>query len=163
MNIVSHSIRPFLNQPIIKEGIKTIAGSVTFAFGLDEIYDIYQMTQSHAIEMKPNNSPKWIQVAHKIIVICAKISFILSAGVSRPGIFIISSLFGCVFSTEQLNQVFGPNTTFAINPWHPRHVLSLVAGILGLPSLLLLDKEAKKMLFNTITSRPILHLGNKLL
>lgn len=39
------------------------------------------------------------------------------------------------FSTSQLNRVFGPNTIFAVNPWHPRHVISIAVVILALPSL----------------------------
>lgn len=191
-NVFTSSIR-LLNQPIVKESVKNIAGIVTFAFGLIEIYDIYQIARGREITTEAcSDYPKWIQVANKVIVVCAKISLILSAGVSRPGVFIISSLVGCIFSTAQLNRVFGPNTIFAINPWHPRHVVSIVAVVLALPSLAqsvykginwtykkirqyqetsnrsnvntwLTDAKIRMMtLFNTATSRPFLHLGNQL-
>lgn len=188
-NLLSISVR-FLNQPIIKENIKNIAGTVTFAFGLIELHDIYQILRNREITTEPcSDYPKWMQVANKVIIVCTKISLILSAGVSRPGVFIISSIVGCVFTTAQLNRVFGPNTTFAINPWHPRHVVSFVAVILAMPSLAqsaynginwtikkiqqhqnaptnehwLTDAKIRLMiLFNTITSRPVLHMGNKL-
>ncbi len=186
----------FMNQPIVKEGAKTLAGSVTFAFGLVEIYDLYQIARGREISTEHHlGAPKWVQIAHKIILICAKVSLILSGGVSRPGVFIISSLVGSVFSTAQLDRVFGPNTIFAINPWHPRHVVSIFAVILALPSVAqsayqgvnwvykkvrqyqeeqtnrqkqevktwLTDTKIQLMaLFNTITSRPTLHLGNQL-
>jgi hypothetical protein len=184
-----------LNQPMVKEGVKNIAGTVTFVFGLVEIYDIYQIARGREITTEAClDYPKWIQVANKVIIVCAKISLILSAGVSRPGVFIISSLIECIFSTSQLDRVFGPNTIFAINPWHPRHVVSIVAVVLALPSLAqsaykginwtykkireyqgtssnrsgvntwLTDTKVRIMtLFNTATSRPILHLGNQLL
>ena len=89
--------------------------------------------------------------------------------------------------------MFGPNTIFAVNPWHPRHVVSIAAVILALPSLAqsaykginwtykkireyqstssnrsdvsvwLTDTKLRIMtLFNTATSRPVLHLGNQL-
>lgn len=183
-----------LNQPVIKEGVKNIAGSVTFAIGLMEIYDVYQIARGREISTEPCSTyPKWIQVANKVVIICAKISLILSAGVSRPGVIIISSLVGCVFSTNQLKRVFGPNTIFEVNPWHPRHVVSIAAVILALPSIAqstykgldwlykkvrllqntppdahhvsnwLTDSKIRLMaLFNTITSRPTLHIGNQL-
>lgn len=192
-NLFNTSVR-LLNQPIVKEGVKNIAGSITLVFGLVEIYDIYQIARGREITTEAcSDCPKWIQVANKVIIVCAKISLILSAGVSRPGVFIISSLIGCVFSTSQLDRVFGPNTIFAVNPWHPRHIVSLVAVILALPSLAqstykginwtckkirqyqelstngsdvkvwLTDTKIRLMtLFNTITSRPVLHLGNQL-
>lgn len=37
------SISSFLNQPLIKEGVKNVAGVATFAFGLVEVYDLYQI------------------------------------------------------------------------------------------------------------------------
>lgn len=192
-NLFTTSVR-LLNQPIVKEGVKNIAGTVTFVFGLVEIYDIYQIARGREITTEAcSDYPKWIQVANKVVIVCAKISLILSAGVSRPGVFIISSLIGCIFSTSQLDKVFGPNTIFAVNPWHPRHVVSIVAVVLALPSLAqsaykginwtykkiqeyqntssnrtdvntwLTDTKVRIMtLFNTATSRPVLHLGNQL-
>lgn len=183
-----------INQPIVKERVKNIASKVTFVFGLVEIYDVYQIAKGRKIATETcSNDPQWIQVANKVVIVCAKISLILSAGVSRPGVFIISSLVECSFSTSQLNQVFGHNTIFAVNPWHPRHVVSLAAAVLGLPSLIqscyknikrphnksflhqhtpvdrlkvkvwLTDTKVRLMtLFNTVTSRPALHLGNQL-
>lgn len=186
------SIR-LLNQPIVKESVKNIAGTVTFVFGLVEIYDLCQIIQGRKISTERYlDYPKWVQVAHKVTIICAKLSIVLSAAVSRPGVFIISSSIGCFFTTPQLNQVFGPNTTFAVNPWHPRHVISIVAMVLAMPSFAqstykginwvykkircyhtraangkssitcLTDTKIRLMaLFNTITSRPTLHVGNQ--
>jgi len=42
---------------------------------------------------------------------------------------------GCLFSTSQVTRVFGPYTTFAVNPWHPRHIISIVSFALALPSV----------------------------
>lgn len=189
-----HATVGLLNQPIIKEGVKNIAGSVTFVFGLVEIYDIYQIARGREIstEVSPN-SARWVQTVNKVVIVCAKVSLILSACVSRPGVYIISSLAGTVFSTVQLNRVFGPNTIFAVNPWHPRHVVSIAAVILALPAVVqatyrgvhwayrniceyqdtpgdepaaqhwLTDAKIRLMaVFNTIASRPALHIGNQL-
>lgn len=125
-----------LNQPFIKETIKKVVGTVTFVFGILEAYDICLILSGSEISSDVSTAdPKWMQVANKVVVIFAKISLILSATVSPPGVFIISSLVGCFFTTPQLDSVFGPNTIFAVNPWHPRHVISIVAVVLALPSL----------------------------
>lgn len=185
-SVINGSVR-LLNQPVIKEGVKNVAGSVTFVFGLFEIYRVYQSLRSReASEIDLEVTPTYVQTANKVVSVTSSISLILSAGVSRPGVFLISSLAGKIFSTGQLERVFGPNTLFAVNPWHPRHVLSIAAVAMALPSLALLcfkgfDWGCKKIrqlpptenrqtdikiqlmvLFNTITSRPILHLGNQL-
>ncbi len=183
-----------LNQSIVKENIKNIAGTFTFVFGLVEIYDVYRIFRGHEISTEAYlDYPKWVQVANKVVIVCAKISLILSAGVSRPGVFMISLLIEYVFSTSQLNRVFGPNAVFVVNPWHPRHLISIVAVILALPSVVqsvckslnwtykkirqypdmptdrqgvrtwLTDNKIRFMtLFNTVTSRPILHIRNQL-
>ncbi len=146
-----------LNQPQVKEGIKNAAGAATCSFGLVEIYDG---------RILPKN---WQTTADKVISVCSKSSLILSACVSRPGVYLISSLSGSLLCTEQLNRVFGPNTIFAINPWHPRHAASIGAVVLALPALVRAAFNPKKisntelcLFFNTLTSRPVLHLGNQL-
>lgn len=127
----------FLNQPIIKEGVKNIASTAAFTFGMVEAYDIYQILSGREISSETNgDAPKWMQVATKVTLVCAKISLILSAATSRPGVFIISTLVGSVFSSSELERIFGPNTVFAVNPWHPRHVFSIAAVILALPALI---------------------------
>lgn len=185
----------FLNQPSVKEGVKNIVGIAAFTFGIIEAYDIYQILRGREISTETNSAaPKWIQVATKVALVCAKISLILSAVTSRPGVFIISTMMGCLFSTAQLQRVFGPNAIFAVNPWHPRHIFSVAAVVLALPSVIhsagkgiqwvytkicqhenvsaqnnerqgswLTDTKVRLMaLFNTITSRPVQHLGNRL-
>ena len=127
----------FLNQPVIKEGVKNIAGTAAFIFGIIEVYDIYQILRGREISTETNSDAlNWIQVAAKAVLGCAKISLILSAATSRPGGFIISTVMGSVFSSGQLESVFGPNTVFAVNPWHLRHVFSIAAVILALPSVI---------------------------
>lgn len=183
----------FLNQPLVKEGIKNVASTATFAFGVLEIYDLCQIMRGRVVSSdRYPNYPKWVQVADKVVVVCAKISLVLSTGVSRPGVYIISTLVGRVASTAQLERVFGPSTIFAVNPWHPRHIFSIVAVLLALPAIAqsackgvnwayhkvryhaepgqnrasgigISDTKIRFMnLFNTLTSRPVLHIGNQL-
>lgn len=182
-----------LNHPTVKTAIIDISGIVALAFATAEIYDLIKISKGRQISTEMNNgSPPWIQAAKKISIIGAKISLILSGIVSRPGAFLISTLVGRIFSTTQLNRVFGLNTTFAANPWHPRHVISIAAVIFAIPSLLestyhgvrwahrkvcglqqamqtsdgkrqwLTDEKVRMMvLFNSITSRPVLHIANQ--
>lgn len=197
MNTISNVIKvvvqatvKFLNAPPVKETVKNTIGVASCVFGAVEAYDLYQIARGRVSTEPGSNNPKWIQVAEKVIIICSKISLLLSAGVSRPGVFVVSSLVGLIFSTTQLDKVFGPNTTFAVNPWHPRHVISFVAVLFALPSVVQSagkainwgnkkiqpsqtveeKKEAQPwltrmrlrlmVLFNTIFSRPVLHKLN---
>lgn len=144
-----------LNQPLVKEGIKYGAGAATFCVGLHEV----------CCPSKKN----YTTTTEKVLAVCSKTSLILSAGVSRPGIYLISTLTGSLFSTAALARVFGPNTIFAVNPWHPRHLASIAAVILALPPLVHAAWHRGKsqepsawLLFNTATSRPVLHIGNQL-
>lgn len=196
MNLVKSATQvvvQFLNQPVVKEGVKNVAGSVTYIFGCvgaDKASKVLQgvniISEDHSAE------PEWRQTAYKVSAACALISLVLSGATSRPGVYIIGTLVGTVFSTQQLDQVFGPNTIFAVNPWHPRHVASIAAVILALPAVMqatydgacwcyrkvssinepvvpslrnewLTDARIRLMIvFNTITSRPVLHIGNHL-
>ncbi len=187
----------FLNQPVIKEGLKNVFSSLTFAGGLFEIYQCYQhrnwnwkILKIKLIKIKINDWRPTVSVATKT---CSSISIILSAGVSRPGVYLTSSLVGAIFSKAQLERQLGPNTIYAINPTHPRHVFSIAAVIFAMPSLLqstcrgaawaykkMTSLEIKRnipktvterevefrrniiILFNTITSRPVLHKINQL-
>ena len=188
LTTVSH----FLNQPVIKESIKKISGVVTFSFGLIEIYDVYESLKERAISSEIHGGqPGWVQTATKVNMLFAKISLILSAAVSRPGVFLISKLMGRIATQAQLERVFGPNTTFAMNWRHPRHIASLAAVIFALPTVaqsiylggswaykkirfqqaeqgqptnrLVTDSKVRLMvLWNTFTSRLVLHLGNQL-
>lgn len=166
----------FLNRPPIKEGIKKVVGSITFAFGLIELYDLYQIARGRGLsdELSPE-APRWAQVAHKVVTLIAKLSLLLSAATSPPALY----LFSCI--PLPFEALFGPNTTFALNPWHPRHLTSIAACLLSLPALLefiypisppspepettpwLTDARVRLMaLFNAVTSRPAQHLGNAL-
>lgn len=55
------SIVRFLNQPLVKEGIKKVAGFVTFAFGICEIYDITQILKGK--DISTDNSASFFSIA----------------------------------------------------------------------------------------------------
>lgn len=126
-----------LNTPVVKESIKNITGTFTFVFGPVAFYDLCKILQGREIstEACPQTWPHWAKTASKTVLVCAKISLVLSAVVSRPGIFILSSIVGTMVSTGRLERIFGLNTTFTLNPWHPRHLVGMAALILALPSL----------------------------
>ncbi len=128
----------FLNQPVVKEGIKNGISLATFAFGIAGAYDLYRELSGRKISIVDDADvdSQWLKVANKVIL-AAKIGLVLSGMVSRPGVFIISQLTHLVASKHQLETVFGPNTIFALNPWHPRHVTSIVAVALTMPMIAL--------------------------
>jgi hypothetical protein len=163
----------FLNTH--KEGIKSGAGCFTTLFGIQEIFVSSRTKREIAAD-------DWIETASKAATIFARLSFVLSAALSKPGIFAISKITGALLKPEQLARFFGPNTLFSINPWHPRHVVSFVSIAFAAPALIrsayhgvhgafgnghtsdqnLSISEHAKLWFNFITSRPILHWGNRL-
>jgi hypothetical protein len=174
-----------LNQPTIKEGIKNVAATMTFSFGLIEVFDLCQILRGKEISTEKNSTlPKWMQIANTASLVFAKASLLLSGATSRPGVFIISKITSPLLSTDQLARL-GPNTVFAVNPWHPRHFFSIAAVVLALPasahslyegarwaftqqhnekstSWLSNAKIRLMALLNTVTSRPVQHLGNQL-
>jgi hypothetical protein len=170
MNI--RSVALFLNQPVLKEEIKNVMGAATFMFGAAALYDMCEILRGRAISTESEKD--W----HKAAVMSGKLSLIVSAAVSRPGAYLISKVAGACFSDERLVRTFGPNAIFAINPRHPRHVASFVAVTLALPMTVLAfyqgfrSQESDKpwltdgrvrlmALFNTFTSRPLLHTCNQ--
>jgi hypothetical protein len=191
---VMRSLFRLLNTPTMKEGVKNVAGSVTFAFGLLAAYDFYQIARGRKLCSEASEgAPRWKVVTNQMIVLFSKVSLILSAGVSRPGIYLSSKVMSTFLSVSQMETLFGESTIFAYNPWHPRHYVSIIAVSLALPSLVqmvykstrwvwrklqgqrvavenvpvdqrwLSDSKVRGMIvYNTLTSRPSLHLGNYL-
>lgn len=153
-----------INQPPIKEAIKEIFGWITFLFGVREVLLLIQNGFRNT----------------STLVLISKFSLILSASVTRPGIFVISHFSYIFFETEQIEALFGPYTIFMSNPWHPRHIISFIALLMALPLAIQTIRDLLKAnnrevenegwnkslrimtLFNTIASRPILHIGNRL-
>lgn len=125
----------FLNYH--KEGIKNILGTIAFTFGVMECYDLYKVFKHRKISPeKVLRADDWIQMCKKVMIIAGRTSLILNAGVSRPGVFLISNIMGKIFTTQQLDRFFGPNSTFVVNPWHPRHLTNIAVSILSAPMAL---------------------------
>lgn len=171
--LLTHFI-DFLNQPSVKESIKTFCSSFTFAFGLVQLWVLL-------CGRKPPKQPlsqTALQRAMEIAQTCTSLSLILSAVCSRPSLYLLSQFCDLCVPTDVLESYFGPNTLFDLNPWHPRHVTSLIALALALPSpalsiLQYLQSPTKvtikpdqqigwMALFNTLTCRPVLHTGNQI-
>jgi hypothetical protein len=134
----------FMNCPAVKSNAKNLFDVPKCAFGVLQIihfpistYEQIGTTYS-SIKQKiqnPNSEIKWKEIAADVAIIFGRFSIILNAALSRPGVWAISQLVGRVTSPAQLNRLFGPNTIFAHNPYHPRHVLSFVAVVLATPAL----------------------------
>lgn len=176
-----HTPVQILNQPVIKNGVKQSVGICTFAFGVFELYDlcrVYQFRKKREMVLIPEGTGWGVasQNTQDFITLTGRISRLFSAAVSPPGVYLITKGMHCVFTTPQLERVFGVNTIFAVNWRHPRHVVSLAAVILALPTIAqsayhcfaerrVLETPTQRiqtamLFFNTFTSRPVLHLGN---
>jgi hypothetical protein len=161
-----------VNQPCVKESIKNFCSSFTFTFGLVQVWIL--LNKHHR---KNDAEPlKGIDRAVDIAQTCTSLSLILSAACSRPSVYLLSTLSDLCLPSDLFEIYFGPNTLFDLNPWHPRHLISLIALALALPSPTLtmintfrplaskeFEQKTRWMaLFNTLTCRPVLHTGNQL-
>lgn len=158
-NLIIESVN-FLNQPSIKSAVKDLTGFITCFFGMIEIYYLCKFSKS-----KEKSTLNFI----------SKISLLLSPFVTRQGVFLLTTF--ATFFSLQANGLFGQNTIFALNPWYPKHIASIAAVLFAMPALYARFFPSKFnffknetlnnrifffLLFNTLTSRPILHLANQL-
>lgn len=180
-----HSILHIFNQLSIKESVKNVAGGIALAFGVTELYHCCLLKKKKISNETDHAS--WKQIALKIALLFAKISILLSAAVSRPACFFLSRMVEIFVPSSFFDKIFGPNSTFQINPIHPRHVVSFLALALSLPLLCetisqsifwsnqdnlisetpsksASEQEMKRaryaVLTNAALSRPLLHCGN---
>lgn len=127
-----------------KEEIKNLVGAAIFLAGVEEVIE-----------------NDWKVTAEKI-------SLLLSAAVSRPGVFLITAVTGALFSKGQIERVFGVYSIYANNPYHIYHVASFAAVILAMPSNIKFlyhgcRGKGVKTFAVTLFSRPFLHWSNALL
>jgi hypothetical protein len=154
----------YINQPAVKAGVKNFSGIVTFSLGAVEGCDLVY----RAIKRDQESS----LTAGKSIALAGRFSLVLSAALSYPGQWVASNTIGRIVDPA----LFGPNVIFAVNPYHPRHLVSFASCGLTLSAsvyflLFKKDKEERAILndqvvtlllfFNLATSRPVLHLGNQ--
>lgn len=176
-----------LNQPEVKQGVKNVLGTITFLGGMLPIgcfvFPKLEMKMK-GLKVIKIESPKKLQKVVKPLItegMILKFSLVLSAISTPIGNAVTGKIMKKIFTEGQLVKWFGPNTIFAINPAHPRHFISIIAVISALPSLLKMIRHSRNYrvrlgcfvtldysilrkiaLFNLITSRPILHIGNSL-
>lgn len=128
----------FFNTPIVKETVKNSFGYITFTLGAIELYndskDCYIYLRGRIRNEIP--SRPWQCTASKILFLVAKVSIYTSALTTKPAVLAIGWMANRIFTAEQLSRYFGANLNFATNPYHPRHVVSIVSFILGIPATL---------------------------
>lgn len=155
----------FINRPGVKSGIKNLSGVITFSAGTIELYDLFRMMRR---QEKESNL-----TLGRVALLAGRFSLVVSALLTYPGQWITSNTVGQLVSPN----LFGPNVIFATNPYHPRHLASFAAFGLTLSTAVLSpfccngDKSdgvilsdrmvVLLLLFNLVTSRPFLHLGNQ--
>lgn len=168
-----------INTPYTKDLVKRVLGDLPFALGILEagltLKDCFAC--SDVKDKQPKKVTPDISTTSKIVNFVTNTSIFLSTLSSRPGQYIGQRVCERLFAAEQLILYFGPNQNFEQTPRHPRHVISIAAFLLGIPatlkSFVVLAGYAKDnnetetrrrwiATWNTLTSRPALHLGNAL-
>ena len=156
----------YLNQAPIKDGIKNVIGCITFVGGITVLY---QMSRAPS---RKEESPSWWTTADKAVTFVLKASIVLSCLASRPGLFLYGWVFHYIATPKTWMDIFGLNTVFEFNPWHPRHLLNIAANALSaaalikcvfdryVPSHQVLGLMVAVGAFNFLTGRSTLHLAN---
>ena len=116
MTTAIRSMVQFLNQN--KQTIKDGSGSLTFGFAHVALYDLACNWQKRNFTQLSGN-----------------VSLILSGAISPWGVKAISAIAHRCFTPQKLESMFGRNTIFAINPWHPRHIVSIAALVFMAPTI----------------------------
>lgn len=143
-----------LNSPPVKEGIKNVFGAITFFGGIGALYQMSSTSKG--------------STAEKTTVFFLKASIVLSCIASRPGLFLCEKLVHKIATPETLTNIFGRNTIFEVNPWHPRHILNITANVLSISALIKWVFKSSQPsgwlvalgTFNFVTGRSTLHLAN---
>jgi hypothetical protein len=140
----------FFNSPPVKSGIKYAFGAVSFSGAL---YSLYEM------------ATKWKDTDKTILFL--KTSIILNGIASRPGLALCEWALHQVATPATLTSIFGQNTIFEINPWHPRHLFNVTVNIVAAAALIhiIYSRKAPRVIaaltvFNFLAGRSTLHLAN---
>jgi len=159
------SIINYLNTYPVKENVKDMIGSLAFGAGIVALY------KYRGIPPK-NSDQNWTSTADRTIIFFLKWSVVLSCVVSRPGLRICGWMIHPLISPKTLADIFGLNTIFEFNPWHPRHVFTIGANVLSATALIkwVFDRYAPTPqpvnflaavgAFNFFTGRSTLHVVN---
>ncbi len=140
----------FLNSPPVKNGIKNAIGVISFS---GAIYTFYEM------------AAKWKDTDKTILFL--QTSIILNGIASRPWLAIFEWTLHQMATPETLTKIFGQNTIFEINPWHPRHQFNVAVNIIAAVALIhvIFTRKAPRIIaaltvFNFLAGRSTLHLAN---
>lgn len=175
-----HNFVSYINQPRIKENLK-------FLIEVGKRCTLFPFLFSEAIaageSKKTQNSPLSSRAR---LILCSKISMYSSVFCNPTVQMTIGWIAHCFFTSQRLENIFGPNINFAGNWKHPRHVVSLVSFGFGVPAVIYSlwlffreDSELEKgcsqksctlshrnLIFlttiNTLISRPALHIANQI-
>src|SRR5262245_33541790 len=84
----------FLNHPLIKEGVKNVAGVAAFVFGIYEIYDDIILIREEwrnraALPSLEKKEFSWMKTAGKVFLVVSKLSLLASCFTSRPGLILV--------------------------------------------------------------------------
>jgi len=136
----------FLNSPPIKNGIKNVFGALFFSGGL---YSLYEMQKT---------SDK--------TVLLLQTSIVLNGIASRPGVALCEWVIHQIATPPTVTKIFGLNTIFAINPWHPRHLFNLSVNLIAAAALItvIYSRKAPRTIaaltaLNFFAGRSTLHLA----
>ncbi|HRD55465.1 MAG TPA: hypothetical protein PLC42_03620 [Parachlamydiaceae bacterium] len=136
----------------IKEIVKLLVAEITCLFGIVQLYLL--------------TSTSYRKQHTSLLEAVACFSILLSPFATNKGIFLL------IFLIPDLNFL-QDRILFAVNPWHPKHVISILSFALALSVSInvYFNKEKRNglskwtlffLLFNTLTSRPLLHMANQL-
>jgi hypothetical protein len=144
----------FLNSPPVKNGIKNAIGAVSFS---GAIYTLYEVATKMAVRRKDTDKT----------ILFLQTSIILNGIASRPGLAICEWALHQVATPATLASIFGQNTIFEINPWHPRHQFNVAVNIIAAVALVhvVYTRKAPRSIaaltvFNFLAGRSTLHLAN---
>jgi hypothetical protein len=94
-------------------------------------------------------------------------SALLSGIGSRPGLALCEWTLHQIATPETLTHIFGQNTVFEINPWHPRHLFNVTVNVVAAAALIhvIYQRKTSKPVagltaFNFFSGRSTLHLAN---
>ncbi len=141
-----------LNSPAVKQGTKNAIGIVALGMGGIGLYELCSKKR----------------FSRGFSALCARISLVMTGMITPLGVRLIASVAHRFFSDFQLEKLFGPNVAFEINPWHPRHVVSLLGVVFALPAALqaITSTDSSYLerlaLLSILISRPFLHQANRI-
>ena len=137
----------FLNSPPIKNGIKNVFGAIAFSGAFYALNEMRKTTDKTVLFLQS--------------------SILLNGIASRPGLALCEWVIHQIATPATLTKIFGLNTVFAINPWHPRHLFNVSVNLIAAAALITVIYSSKAprtiaalTVLNFFAGRSTLHLAN---